>query len=97
MDSVGRDGAKKALTDRANWKRDEAAQLGTDIHHWADQMITGQPLPALVGDGEAVHRALCPMVEPRRMAAPPIRSRRPLSLRRRGARRLWRYLRPAVL
>jgi hypothetical protein len=47
LQTVGREGTIKALADRANWKRDEAAQLGTDIHHWADQMITGQPLPAL--------------------------------------------------
>jgi hypothetical protein len=45
--TVGEQGAIKALSDRANWKRDEAAALGTDIHHWADMMITGQPLPAL--------------------------------------------------
>jgi hypothetical protein len=46
MAAVGRDGVKKALTDRANWKRDEAAQLGTDIHKWADDHISGRdPAP----------------------------------------------------
>jgi len=45
LQTVGREGVIKAVTSRANWQRDEAAQLGTAVHHWADQMIQGLPLP----------------------------------------------------
>jgi hypothetical protein len=45
INTVGRDGAVKALSSRSNWQRDEAAALGTAVHHWADQMIQGLPLP----------------------------------------------------
>jgi hypothetical protein len=39
---VGRDGVIKAATSRANWQRDEAAQLGTRVHALADQYaVTG--------------------------------------------------------
>lgn len=44
---VGRDGVIKAATSRSNWKRDEAAQLGTQIHHWADQLVGQGILPAV--------------------------------------------------
>jgi hypothetical protein len=46
-DAVGRDGVKKAVMDRRNWKRDEAAKLGTKVHSWADALVASQPLPAL--------------------------------------------------
>lgn len=45
--SVGREGAVKAIANRANWQKDEAAALGSAVHHWADQMITGAALPDL--------------------------------------------------
>jgi hypothetical protein len=42
MAAVGRDGVIKAATSRANWQRDEAAQLGTRVHALADQYaVTG--------------------------------------------------------
>jgi hypothetical protein len=45
LEKVGREGTIKALTSRSSWKRDEAAQLGTDVHHLADQWIRGlQPV-----------------------------------------------------
>ncbi len=40
--SVGRDGVVKAATSRANWQRDEAAHLGTEIHAWADERVNGR-------------------------------------------------------
>lgn len=43
--TVGEEGTIKALTSRGNWKRDEAAQLGTEIHGLADKLVRGQPLP----------------------------------------------------
>jgi len=39
--SVGPEGVTKALTSRSSWKRDEAAQLGTDVHTLADLYVTG--------------------------------------------------------
>ena len=54
--SVGDEGAIKALTSRSNWKRDEAAQLGTEVHAMADRMITGQLTdPELFTASRAVH------------------------------------------
>lgn len=44
ISSVGRDGVVKAATSRANWKRDEAAQLGTAVHSLADELVNGRPL-----------------------------------------------------
>jgi hypothetical protein len=38
--TVGPEGAIKALTARSGWKRDEAAQLGTDVHRYADAWVT---------------------------------------------------------
>ena len=40
--TVGDEGVIKALTSRSEWKRDEAAQLGTAVHQMADDMITGR-------------------------------------------------------
>ncbi len=45
--TVGREGLVKALTSRSNWKRDEAAQLGTEVHDLADRLIRGVPLPGM--------------------------------------------------
>lgn len=39
--SVGPEGVTKALTSRSSWKRDEAAQLGTDVHTLADLWVKG--------------------------------------------------------
>lgn len=40
--TVGDQGVIKALTSRASWKRDEAAQLGTDVHALADRLVNGE-------------------------------------------------------
>lgn len=45
--SVGPEGVTKALTARSAWKRDEAAALGTEVHHLADLLITGGTLPPM--------------------------------------------------
>jgi hypothetical protein len=45
--NVGEKGVISALTDRANWQRDEAAQLGTEIHGWADYLNRGAVPPAV--------------------------------------------------
>ena len=39
---VGREGVKKALMERRNWKRDEAATLGSAVHAWADDFVKGK-------------------------------------------------------
>ena len=43
--TVGREGAIKALSSRANWQRDEAAALGTEVHSLADLVVRGEPTP----------------------------------------------------
>ena len=40
--SVGDEGTVKALKARSAWKRDEAAQLGTDVHALADRVANGE-------------------------------------------------------
>jgi hypothetical protein len=47
LDTVGPEGVIKALTARSNWQRDEAAQLGTDVHGFADLLVQGKPLPPM--------------------------------------------------
>ena len=47
LDTVGREGAIKALTSRSSWKRDEAAHLGTEVHNLADLVVRGQPTPSM--------------------------------------------------
>jgi len=42
LESVGQEGTIKALTSRSSWKRDEAAQLGSDVHDLADRFIRGE-------------------------------------------------------
>jgi len=44
---VGEEGTIKALTSRSSWKRDEAAQLGTEVHNLADMVVNAQPTPAM--------------------------------------------------
>jgi hypothetical protein len=39
--NVGPEGTVKALTARSGWKRDEAAQLGSEVHSLADEWIRG--------------------------------------------------------
>jgi hypothetical protein len=45
LDSVGENGTIKALTERSNWQKDEAAALGTAVHGYADDHINGRPIP----------------------------------------------------
>ena len=47
IDSAGETGAIQALSSRANWQRDEAAQLGTDVHGLADLVVRGVPTPPM--------------------------------------------------
>jgi hypothetical protein len=47
LQSVGPEGVVRALTARSEWKRDEAADLGTAVHEYADLIARGQPLPPL--------------------------------------------------
>lgn len=54
INMVGRDGVIKAATARANWQRDEAANFGSKVHAWADDMVSGRPLPALT-DTETIY------------------------------------------
>ncbi len=52
--SVGPEGVVKALTARSGWKRDEAAQLGTQVHDLADKYVSGTldgPLGLELSDG----------------------------------------------
>jgi hypothetical protein len=56
LDTVGEEGVIKALTARSNWKRDEAAALGTEVHNLADLVVRAQPTPPM---GETTrHRVL---------------------------------------
>lgn len=50
IDSVGPEGAIKALTARSSWKRDEAANLGSAVHDMADKMIRGETLGTMSED-----------------------------------------------
>lgn len=45
VETSGRRGAVLALSERSNWKRDEAAQQGTDIHAVADLIHRGEAIP----------------------------------------------------
>jgi len=47
VETIGKDGAIKALSSRANWQRDEAAQLGTEVHALADLVVRGEPTPPM--------------------------------------------------
>ena len=45
--AVGPDGVIKALSSRSSWQRDEAAQLGTEVHALADLVVRGMPTPPM--------------------------------------------------
>jgi hypothetical protein len=45
--TVGEQGVIRALTSRSSWQRDEAAQLGTQVHHLADLVVRGEPTPPM--------------------------------------------------
>jgi len=45
QNTVGNEGVIKALTARSSWQRDQAAQLGTDVHKMADDHVSGRALP----------------------------------------------------
>lgn len=51
LQNVGREGTIRALTSRSSWTRDEAAQLGTDVHHHADLYLSTGKLPEGLPDG----------------------------------------------
>ncbi len=51
LESVGPEGVVKALTARSSWKRDEAAQLGTDVHDLADRHVRGEAMADDLPDG----------------------------------------------
>ncbi len=53
--TVGREGVIKAITSRSSWKRDEAAQLGTDVHELADRLTNGNLLMADVPQNVRKH------------------------------------------
>lgn len=42
IDTVGKEGAVKALTSRSAWKNDEAKDLGTEVHDLADRINRGE-------------------------------------------------------
>lgn len=41
LDTVGSEGAVKALADRSKWTRDEAAHLGSQVHEYAQVLVEG--------------------------------------------------------
>lgn len=45
VETVGPQGAVKALTARSAWKNEDAKMLGTEVHHLADLLQAGQALP----------------------------------------------------
>lgn len=47
IETVGREGAAKAIASAGNNYRDKASQLGTDVHGLADQLIRGETLPPM--------------------------------------------------
>lgn len=47
LNSVGNEGTIKALTSRSSWQRDEAANLGTEVHRLADMVNKGEPTPPM--------------------------------------------------
>ena len=59
LNSVGNEGTVKALTSRSSWKRDEAAQLGTEVHALADLVVRGEPTPSMTDTqrGRVLHYA----------------------------------------
>ncbi len=47
IENIGEKGTIAALTSRSNWTRDDAAQLGTEVHALADLVVRGQPTPSM--------------------------------------------------
>jgi hypothetical protein len=47
MNTTGPEGLIKMLTSRSSWKRDEAANLGTEVHALADMVVNAQPTPPM--------------------------------------------------
>lgn len=47
IETVGREGAAKAVASAGNNYRDKAAQKGTDIHGLADLVVRNQPIPVM--------------------------------------------------
>lgn len=47
LETVGEAGTIKALTERSGWKRDSAAQLGTEVHRIADLVNNGLEPPQM--------------------------------------------------
>jgi hypothetical protein len=47
LETVGPNGVRMALTSRSTWQRDEAASLGTQVHHLADLVVRGEPTPPM--------------------------------------------------
>jgi hypothetical protein len=41
VETTGRQGAIRALTNRSDWQRDTAASIGSRIHDYADQLVRG--------------------------------------------------------
>ena len=48
--TVGKEGAAKAIAQAGNNYRDNAAQLGTDVHALADAHVKGEPFPETMSD-----------------------------------------------
>jgi len=55
LETVGPEGVVRALTARGAWQRDEAAALGTEVHHLADQLAQVLPLPETISPIAAVY------------------------------------------
>ena len=47
LESVGPQGVVKALTSRSAWKNEEARDLGTAVHQYADDLVNGRELPTM--------------------------------------------------
>ena len=50
LEAVGPEGVVKAVTSRSAWKRDEAANIGTEVHGLADDLVNGKGLPEGLSD-----------------------------------------------
>jgi hypothetical protein len=48
--AVGDEGVIKAVTSRSAWKRDEAANIGTEVHGLADGYVSGKGIPETLAD-----------------------------------------------
>jgi len=59
LETLGEAGVISALTKRSAWTRDEAAQLGTEVHALADLVVRGEPTPSMTETqrGRVLHYA----------------------------------------